>query len=134
MHAWEMGNAYFDYFFFKENCSYHILSLLEYANPDLHLREQFHFWTIPADTVRIIVAQPGLVGATTYRPSRSTIIRRKRTFLTPEEWILSKQIVRSPEAVPGSHIFRAACSAPGIGPQMSPQTICVIRPRVTIRR
>jgi hypothetical protein len=99
MHAWEMGNAYFDYFFFKENCSYHILSLLEYANPDLHLREQFHFWTIPADTVRIIVAQPGMVGATTYRPSRSTIIRRKRTFLTPEELILSKEIVRSPEVI-----------------------------------
>ncbi len=99
MHAWEMGNAYFDYFFFKENCSYHILSLLEYANPDLHLREQFHFWTIPADTVRVIVAQPGMVGATTYRPSRSTLIRRKRTYLTPEERILSKQIVRSPEVI-----------------------------------
>ena len=97
MHAWEMGNAYFDYFFFKENCSYHILSLLEYANPDLHLREQFHFWTIPADTVRIIVAQPGMVGTTTYRPSRSTIIRRKRILLTPEERILSKQIMHSPE-------------------------------------
>ena len=106
MHAWEMGNAYFDYFFFKENCSYHILSLLEYANPDLHLREQFHLWTIPADTVRIIVAQPGMVGATTYRPSRSTLIRRKRTFLTPEEQILSKQIVRSPEAI-GEATFAA---------------------------
>ena len=51
MHAWELGNAYFDYFFFKENCSYHILSLLEYADPTLHLRDHFHFWTIPADTV-----------------------------------------------------------------------------------
>jgi hypothetical protein len=39
------------------------------------------------------------VGATTYRPSRSTLIRRKRTFLTPEEQILSKQIVRSPEVI-----------------------------------
>src|SRR5579884_3918339 len=36
MHAWELGNAYFDYFFFKENCSYHLLSLLEYADPTLH--------------------------------------------------------------------------------------------------
>ncbi|TKB87313.1 MAG: DUF4105 domain-containing protein, partial [Nitrospira sp.] len=25
MHAWELGNASFDYFFFKENCSYHLL-------------------------------------------------------------------------------------------------------------
>jgi len=98
MHAWEMGNAYFDYFFFKENCSYHILSLLEYANPELHLREQFHLYTIPADTVRAVVASPGLVGATTYRPSRSTIIKRKRATLTSGERKAAQQILRDPEA------------------------------------
>jgi hypothetical protein len=98
MHAWEMGNAYFDYFFFKENCSYHILSLLEYANPDLHLRDRFHLWTIPAETVRAITDYPGLVGAATYRPSRSTIIKRKRALLTSEERTLSRQIMREPAA------------------------------------
>ena len=98
MHAWEMGNAYFDYFFFKENCSYHILSLLEYANPELHLRERFYLWTIPADTVRAVVAYPGLVVATTYRPSRSTIIKRKRALLTPGERIAAAQILGDPES------------------------------------
>lgn len=97
MHAWEMGNAYFDYFFFKENCSYHILSLLEYANPDLHLRDRFHLWTIPAETVRAITDYPGLVGAATYRPSRSTIIKRKRRLLTSEERTLSRRIMNAPE-------------------------------------
>jgi len=97
MHAWEMGNAYFDYFFFKENCSYHILSLVEYANPALHLRDKFHFWTIPAETVRVIVEQPGLVGDTTYRPSRSTIIKRKRALLTTDERRLPKHIMNNPE-------------------------------------
>ncbi len=85
MHAWELGNAYFDYFFFKENCSYHLLALLEYADPSLHLTDQFTFWTVPADTVRLIVAQPGLVSEIAYRPSRSTTIRRKREALPPEE-------------------------------------------------
>ena len=97
MHAWEMGNAYFDYFFFKENCSYHILALLEYADPDLHLRERFHLWTIPADTVRAVMDYPGLVGAATYRPSRSTIIKRKRALLTAEERSLSIQLMRDPD-------------------------------------
>lgn len=92
MHAWELGNAYFDYFFFKENCSYHLLSLLEYADPDLHLRDQFVFWTVPADTVRLVVAQPGLVRDVAYRPSRSTLIRRKREALSDEEGRLSKRI------------------------------------------
>jgi len=106
MHAWEMGNAYFDYFFFKENCSYHILSLLEYANPDLHLRDQFHVWTIPADTVRVIVDYPGLVGDATYRPSRSTIIKRKRTLLTTGELELSRRIKEEPEFA-GDPVFVA---------------------------
>jgi hypothetical protein len=97
MHAWEMGNAYFDYFFFKENCSYHILALLEYADPDLHLRDRFHLWTIPADTVRAVMDYPGLVGAATYRPSRSTIIKRKRALLTAEERSLSIGLMHDPD-------------------------------------
>ena len=99
MHAWEMGNAYFDYFFFKENCSYHILSLLEYANPDLHLRDRFYLWTIPADTVRAVVDYPGLVGTAIYRPSRSTIIKRKRLLLTDEEQTLSNRIMHNPDTI-----------------------------------
>jgi Domain of unknown function (DUF4105) len=105
MHAWELGNAYFDYFFFKENCSYHLLALLEYADPSLHLTDQFTFWTVPADTVRLIAAQPGLVGDIAYRPSRSTIIRRKRESLPPGERDLSARIAanvvetKSPEFV-----------------------------------
>jgi len=92
MHAWELGNAYFDYFFFKENCSYHLLALLEYANPSLHLTDQFTFWTVPADTVRLIAAQPGLVSDIAYRPSRSTMIRRKRESLPAKERNLSARI------------------------------------------
>ncbi len=106
MHAWEMGNAYFDYFFFKENCSYHILSLLEYANPALHLRDRFYLWTIPADTVRAIVDYPGLVGIATYRPSRSTIIKRKRLLLTDEEQTLSNRIMHNPDTI-GDAAFAA---------------------------
>jgi hypothetical protein len=84
-HAWELGSTYFDYFFFKENCSYHILSLLEYADPTLHLTDQFHVWTVPADTVRLVAAQRGLVKDTMYRPSRRTVIQRKRVWLSGEE-------------------------------------------------
>lgn len=84
-HAWELGNTYFDYFFFKENCSYHILSLLEYADPALHLTSQFHVWTVPADTVRLIAAHPKLVEEVVYRPSRRTTVRRKWERLSMDE-------------------------------------------------
>lgn len=94
MHAWELGNAYFDYFFFKENCAYQLLTLLEVANPDWHLTDRFLFWTIPADTVRLLTEQPGLVGEIAYRPARSTQVRRKREHLSEEERLGFKRIVQ----------------------------------------
>ncbi len=104
MHAWELGNAYFDYFFFKENCSYHLLSLLEYADPSLHLTDQFYLWTVPADTVRLIAAQPGLVREIAYRPSRSTLIRRKRELLAPSEYGLLSQLIQDPNAAKSDEV------------------------------
>ncbi len=114
MHAWEMGNASFDYFFLKENCSYHLLALLEYADPTLHLTDQFLFWTVPADTVRLITKQPGLVGDIAYRPSRSTLIRRKREQLsTPEQGLVRRlvgdvSLVRSSDELKALPITRQA--------------------------
>ncbi|MDT7042583.1 DUF4105 domain-containing protein [Candidatus Nitronereus thalassa] len=98
-HAWELGNAYFDYYFFKENCAYHLLSLLEIANPALRLTEEFSGWTIPADTVRLLTSQPGLVGDIIYRPSRSTQILRQRELFSQDDnqWLL--QIVENPAEI-----------------------------------
>lgn len=94
MHAWELGNASFDYFFFKENCSYHLLTLLDYADPTLHLTDEFLFWTVPADTVRLIVSKPGLVSDVTYRPARGNIIRRKYESLSSEDRALAHWITQ----------------------------------------
>ncbi|MDH5430208.1 MAG: DUF4105 domain-containing protein, partial [Nitrospirota bacterium] len=96
MHTWEMGNAYFDYYFFKENCAYHILSLLEVANPQFHLTDQFHFWTIPADTIRLLIQQKDLVQDVSYRPAGSTNLKRKRAALQPSEQFWLEQIIQDP--------------------------------------
>jgi hypothetical protein len=94
MHSWEFGNASFDYFFFKENCSYQLLALLDYADPTLHLTDEFFLWTVPADTVRLIASKPGLVSDIAYRPSRSNVIRRKRESLPVEERELAHRITQ----------------------------------------
>lgn len=99
MHAWELGNAYFDYYFFKENCAYHLLSLLEVADPNLHLTDRFVLWTIPADTVRLVTQQPDLVGEIVYRPSRSTQIRRRRVGLSKVEDQLMSELSHDPTLV-----------------------------------
>jgi hypothetical protein len=106
MHTWEMGNASFDYFFFKENCAYQILSLLDVADPDIHLTDRFWFYTFPSDGVRMIAEKPGLVKESTFRPSRVTQIRRGREALSGDEQLWLARIVSEP-SLAQSELFTA---------------------------
>ncbi len=99
MHVWELGNTYFDYYFFKENCSYHLLSLLEIADPTLRLRDQFGYWTIPAETIRLLAEQPGLVRGVVYRPAKSTRIWRKLESLSHSETQWLYKLLEDPSIV-----------------------------------
>lgn len=84
MHAWELGPIYFDYYFFDENCSYHLLSLLDVGRPGLRLTDQFQYWVIPADTVRAVADRPGLVRRTVFRPAAATRLRYRLDAMAPE--------------------------------------------------
>lgn len=75
MHAWELGPNYFDYYFFDENCSYHLLGLLQVARPEFDFTTRFRWGAIPADTVRELTAYPGLVSSVVYRPASATTLR-----------------------------------------------------------
>jgi hypothetical protein len=96
MHLWELKNSFFDYFFFKENCAYHIIALIEVADPELHFTDRFRAWTVPADTVRFLAAQPGLIKQVTYRPAPSTQLQQKWATLSAEERMVFTQILRDP--------------------------------------
>ncbi len=106
MHTWEMGNAYFDYYFFKENCAYHILSLLEVANPQFRLTDQFHFWTIPADTIRLLIQHEDFVQDISYRPAGSTNLKRKRASLQESEQFWLQQIIQNPSQARDSEFLK----------------------------
>jgi Domain of unknown function (DUF4105) len=92
MHVWELGPIRFDYYFFDENCSYHLLSLFDAARPTLHWTDRFPLWAIPADTVRVVTEEPGMLRRVTYRPSRSTLLRYQESRLTAEQVRLAKAI------------------------------------------
>jgi hypothetical protein len=72
LHVWELLFTHFDYYFLRENCSYHLLSVLEVGDPELHLRDQYWAWTLPTETIKQISSQPGLVGGVIRRPSLGT--------------------------------------------------------------
>lgn len=68
-HLWELGSTFFDYFYLSENCSYHVLTALEAAVPRYDLTVDHPLYVIPADTIKILVEQEGLVGERHYRPA-----------------------------------------------------------------
>ena len=83
-HLWELGSADFDYYFFDENCSYHLLSLIDVVRPDLHLTDEFPLSAIPSDTVRVAAETPGLVSKKIYRPASTTLIKARAAELDDE--------------------------------------------------
>ncbi len=72
LHLWEIGNIRFRYFYFRENCAFEILALLEAGKPSLRLTDHFPVATVPSQTIKALYAEDGLVGARVFRPSLTT--------------------------------------------------------------
>lgn len=93
-HIWELGSTYFDYFYLKENCSYHILSLLETGDENFDFRKYFTSVTIPPDTIKIIeLFKTNFITKKTYRPSLKKEIDKIYSILSKDERIVVKNIV-----------------------------------------
>ena len=85
MHAWELGPHYFDYFFFDENCAYHLLGLLQVARPEFAFTDAFRWGAIPADTVRAIISYENLAQPPVYRPAQATLLRQQLDAMNADE-------------------------------------------------
>ena len=92
MHVWEMRLIRFDYFFFDENCAYHLLSFLDVARPGLHLTDQFRWWAIPSDTVRAVTEIPGMLKHVVYRPAGITVMRQRMREMDERQRQMAKAI------------------------------------------
>ncbi len=107
-HVWELRSIEFDYYFFRENCAWQLLTLLEVADPDLRLSDAFTLWTLPADTIRQMVEQPGLVGEAVARPARGTAIQRRYPALTASEQSLARRLWQDPSLAAAPELAQLA--------------------------
>ncbi|HEX5328989.1 DUF4105 domain-containing protein [Sulfuricurvum sp.] len=82
-HIWELQRINSWYYFFDENCSYHMLWLTEIARPSVRLRDHFFYYVIPPDTVRAF-EEEGLVTQKHFRPSKRTKLLAYEKELSPE--------------------------------------------------
>lgn len=95
-HIWELGSTYFDYFYFQENCSYHLLGLLDVVLEDKRLTDKFRLFTIPADTIRVL-EEEGLLKKGKRRPSTYSRLLAESKKLSSSEESLAKKLAQNPE-------------------------------------
>jgi hypothetical protein len=111
-HLWELQkNTYFDYYFLDENCSYQLLTLLEVANPDWSLSDEFVWKTIPIDSVKKIIETSGAVSGFSYRPAYKKSAQQKVDFLNGSELTRMRKILTydlAPTAVSEPRVLEAA--------------------------
>lgn len=93
-HSYEMLISHFDYFFFSENCSYHLLSLIEVAFPEESLTDDFGLWTIPVDTIRLL-RERELASEGRFVPSSIRTLRARRSNLPEEDGQLALQALEN---------------------------------------
>ncbi len=101
-HLWELSSTHFDYYYLTENCSYHMLTLLEAAAPRLNLIDRVPLWVIPTDTLKAALQEEGLIRGIRTRPSIHTQFRARREGLgAAERGLLNGLIAADDEELGG---------------------------------
>ncbi len=98
-HLWEMKQTYFDYYYLSENCSYHILGLLNVAAPEWKLLERISSNVPPVDTIKAVARTPGLLKHISFRPSKRRVLIASYEGLNEEEQKVFNAHKSAPEKV-----------------------------------
>jgi hypothetical protein len=96
-HIWELGSALFAYYYLSENCSYQMLGILEVASPRIDLMSKLGWPVLPADTLRAVAKNPGLIRAIAYRPSTRAQFRTRLSGLDGAEAELVFELGEDPD-------------------------------------
>ncbi len=104
LHLWELDSTYFDYYYLDENCSFHVLTVLDVIDPSLNLSEQAPFYVIPVDTIKIVTNTPGLVKRIRFRPSLRTQADLRIAQAPKEHFALIREIVANPMQMPKAYL------------------------------
>lgn len=94
-HLWEVGPQYFDYYFFTQNCSFHMLTLLEASIEKIELTDRVPFYVIPSDAIAAIVREKDLIRKITFRPSLRRQFQSKWSSLNEKEKKVAKSKLES---------------------------------------
>lgn len=101
-HVWEMGHTLFDYFFLSENCSYHVMTILNAARPSLNLLDHLpRLYTIPSETLKALEKEH-LVKHVTFRAAPSSLFYHQLKTLSLKERAQMDELLEKGKAPEGN--------------------------------
>ncbi len=96
LHLWELGSSYSWYYFFTENCSYNVMTLLEAINPDYDLTSKLpYLYVIPFQTIKLAFQEKNLLLEPSYRPSSKKVFDYVLSQLTTVESNALSEVIDS---------------------------------------
>lgn len=98
-HIWEMRQTHFKYYYLTQNCSYHMLSILDVANPEWNLVQRNPYLVIPVDTIKTIVETKDLNWELSYHPSKLREAMTRTELLKKNELRLLKKFLNKDQPV-----------------------------------
>lgn len=99
LHLWEMDQTYFSYFYFSENCSYHILRAIE-AISGKPASSHLKFFVTPLDTI-FALHDAGLLLPPKRRPSQHAVLTASLKRLNNSERTSAYQFLEDPLSYKG---------------------------------
>ena len=103
-HLWELNNAEFDYYFFKQNCAYQLVKLLELII-DKPLLAPYKVWSMPFDVIMMLDQldqQNQVISQVVFHGSRQQALYQKWAQLSPVEQSQIHTILADETAQPGA--------------------------------
>jgi hypothetical protein len=84
-HLWDMNLALFDYYYFTENCSYHITRFIDAIKPSWGLLDDLYSFVIPVDTLIPLFKKDGITKGVYYRASLEKRLAKQLEQLNSQE-------------------------------------------------
>tara|TARA_R110000868_G_scaffold55424_3_gene172287 strand:- start:3713 stop:5494 length:1782 start_codon:yes stop_codon:yes gene_type:complete len=100
LHLWEMDQTHFDYFYFSENCSYHILRAIE-AIASREVVQHLKFFVTPLDTIHAL-EDASLLLPPIKRPSQFSILNASLKRLKGDSSLQANAFLQDPLSFSGT--------------------------------
>lgn len=92
-HLWDMNLALFDYYYFTENCSYHVYRFIDAIKPEWNLWDEVYTYLAPIDTIIPLIKKEGVLKNIFLRKSIQKRVHEKLDTLSNKELKFIKESI-----------------------------------------